>query len=233
MLPYSESKWHDLIVFFHHLGIQRIFGVLNQHWSMAGDVCRVIVINEQITWSIICASSHPICLDWCIESWCSLGLSWCFCSSVGSLRRITVFIAHALLSSMPSTLEKKALLLFILFTIIFSPPLLWTITASATFATLLGNMKVLHSEPVLSLAMIPPVQQWTSPDQLRPSPVQSSPSDFWTRLGPIPTFSWPGLNWPRLLWTSPLGPNRPEYSGGYLYPESTNRLINDCSLVIH
>jgi len=100
-----------------------------------------------------------------------------------------VFIAHALLSSMPSTLEKKALLLFILFTIIFSPPLLWTITASATFATLLGNMKVLHSEPVLSLAMIPPVQQWTSPDQLRPSPVQSSPSDFWTRLGPIPTFS--------------------------------------------
>jgi len=84
----------------------------------------------------------------------------------------------------------------------------------------------------VSTAMIPLVQQWTSPDRVRPSPVQSSPSNFWTGLRPIPNFSGPGLNWPRLLWTSPLGPNRPKYAGGYLYTESTNRLINDCSLVI-
>ncbi|KAF8535299.1 hypothetical protein BDD12DRAFT_938450 [Trichophaea hybrida] len=58
--------------------------------------------------------------------------------------------------------------------------------------------------------MIPPVQQWTSPDRVRPSPVQSSPSNFWTRIGPIPNFSGPGLNWPGLIWTIPLGPNRPE-----------------------
>jgi hypothetical protein len=81
-------------------------------------------------------------------------------------------------------------------------------------------------------AMIPPVQQWTSPDRVHPSPVQSSPSNFWTGLGPIPNFSEPGLNWPGLLWTSPLGTNRPEYAGSYLHTESTNRLINDCSLVI-
>jgi len=80
--------------------------------------------------------------------------------------------------------------------------------------------------------MIPPVQQLTSPDWVRPSPVQSSPRNFWTGLGPIPNFSGPGINWPGLPWTSPLGPNRPEYAGGYLYTESTNRLINDCSLVI-
>jgi len=81
-------------------------------------------------------------------------------------------------------------------------------------------------------AMIPPVQQWTSPDRVRPSPVQSSPRNFWTGLGPIPNFSGPGLNWPGLLWTSPLGPNRPEYAGGYFYTESTNKLIHDCPLVI-
>jgi hypothetical protein len=51
--------------------------------------------------------------------------------------------------------------------------------------------------------MIPPVQHWTSPDRVRPSPVQSSPSNFWTGIGPIPTFSGPGLNWPGLIWTSP------------------------------
>jgi len=64
-------------------------------------------------------------------------------------------------------------------------------------------------------AMIPPVQQLTSPDRVRPSPVQSSPIIFWTGLGPIPNFSGPGLNWPGLLWTSPFGPNRPEYAGSY------------------
>jgi len=64
-------------------------------------------------------------------------------------------------------------------------------------------------------SMIPPVQQLTSPDRVRPSPVQSSPRNFWTGLGPIPNFSGPGLNWPGLLWTSPFGPNRPEYAWSY------------------
>jgi len=65
------------------------------------------------------------------------------------------------------------------------------------------------------ISMIPPVQQWTSPDRVRPSPVQFSPRNFWTGLGPIPNFSGPGLNWPGLLWTSLFGPNRPEYAGSY------------------
>ena len=47
------------------------------------------------------------------------------------------------------------------------------------------------------------------------SPVQSSPSNFWTGIGPIPNFSGPGLNWSGLLWTCPFGPNRPEYAGSY------------------
>jgi hypothetical protein len=51
--------------------------------------------------------------------------------------------------------------------------------------------------------MIPPVQHWTGPDRVRPSPVQSSPSIFWTGIGPIRTFSGPELNWPGLIWTSP------------------------------
>ena len=34
-------------------------------------------------------------------------------------------------------------------------------------------------------------------------PVQYSPSNFWTGIGPIPTVSGPGLNWPGLIWTSP------------------------------
>jgi hypothetical protein len=50
--------------------------------------------------------------------------------------------------------------------------------------------------------MIPLVQHWISPDRVRPSPVQSSPSNLWTGIGPIPTISGPGLNWPGLIWTS-------------------------------
>ena len=72
----------------------------------------------------------------------------------------------------------------------------------------------------------------TSPYQVHPSPVQCSPSNFWTRLGLIPYFTGPGLHWPGLLWASPLGPMWPDYAGGYYYTESTNRLMNDCSLVI-
>jgi len=51
--------------------------------------------------------------------------------------------------------------------------------------------------------MIPPVQQWTSPDRVRPSPVQSSPSKFWTGIGPIPNSVGPGLDWTVLVWISP------------------------------
>jgi len=42
-----------------------------------------------------------------------------------------------------------------------------------------------------------------SPDRVRPSPVQSSPSNFWSGIGPIPTFSGPGLHCPGLIWISP------------------------------
>jgi hypothetical protein len=51
--------------------------------------------------------------------------------------------------------------------------------------------------------MIPPVQQWTSPDWVRPSPVKSSPSNFWTGIEPIPNFAGLGLDWTGLVWTSP------------------------------
>jgi len=43
----------------------------------------------------------------------------------------------------------------------------------------------------------------TSLDRVRPSLAQSSPRNFWTGIGPMPTFSGPGLNWPGLIWTSP------------------------------
>jgi hypothetical protein len=55
----------------------------------------------------------------------------------------------------------------------------------------------------ISRPMIPPVQQWTSPDRVRPSPVQSSPSKFWTGIGPIPNSVGPGLDWTGLEWISP------------------------------
>jgi len=51
--------------------------------------------------------------------------------------------------------------------------------------------------------MIPPVQQWTSPDRVRPSPVQSSPCKFSTGIGPIPNSVGPGLDWTGLVWISP------------------------------
>jgi hypothetical protein len=51
--------------------------------------------------------------------------------------------------------------------------------------------------------MIPPVQQWTSPDWVRPSPVQSSTSKFWTGIGPIPNSVGAGLEWTGLVWISP------------------------------
>jgi len=35
-------------------------------------------------------------------------------------------------------------------------------------------------------AMIPPVQQWISPDRNRPVQSRSSPRNFWTGIGPIP-----------------------------------------------
>jgi hypothetical protein len=54
---------------------------------------------------------------------------------------------------------------------------------------------------------------------VRTGTVQSSPGPVQEIFGPgsdqSPIFLGPGLNWPGLLWTSPLGPNRPEYAGSY------------------
>jgi hypothetical protein len=53
----------------------------------------------------------------------------------------------------------------------------------------LHTIKHPHWQPT-----IPPVQHRTSQDRVRPSPVQSSPSEIWTGIGSIPKFSRPGLN---------------------------------------
>jgi hypothetical protein len=51
--------------------------------------------------------------------------------------------------------------------------------------------------------MIPPVRGWTGPDWTSPGLVQSSPSKFWTGIGPVPNSVGPGLDWTGLAWTSP------------------------------
>jgi hypothetical protein len=63
--------------------------------------------------------------------------------------------------------------------------------------------------------MIPPVQEWISPDQNHPVQSRSSPRDFWTGIGPITVFFGLGLDWPGHLWTEPFGPNRPENAVSY------------------
>jgi len=63
------------------------------------------------------------------------------------------------------------------------------------------------------LPMIPPVQQWTSPDWNHPVWSRSSPRYFWTRIGQIPNLLGPGLNWPGLLGTGPLGQIGPNTLG--------------------
>jgi hypothetical protein len=81
--------------------------------------------------------------------------------------------------------------------------------------------------------MIPPVQQWTSQDQVRPSEVQSSLSNFLTCIGSSTNFCGPRVDWPGLLSTSQLRQNWPKSAGGYLCPESTNKLINIFSRILH
>jgi len=51
--------------------------------------------------------------------------------------------------------------------------------------------------------MIPPVRGWTGPDWTSPGLVQSSPTCFWTGIGPVPSSVGPGLDWSGLAWTSP------------------------------
>ena len=56
---------------------------------------------------------------------------------------------------------------------------------------------LLAMERSLQQPMIPPVQQWISPDRNRPVQSRSSPRNFWTRIRPIPVadrldWAWSG-----------------------------------------
>jgi len=53
-------------------------------------------------------------------------------------------------------------------------------------------------EPFID-SMIPPVQQWISPDRNRPVQSRSSPRNFWTGIGPIPDAD--RLDW---AWSGPI-----------------------------
>jgi len=62
---------------------------------------------------------------------------------------------------------------------------------------LCSNPKSLHC--AASKAMIPPVQQWISPDWNRPVQSRSSPRNVWTGIGPIPDAD--RLDW---AWSGPI-----------------------------
>jgi len=162
--PISGCKRCDPIVSIHLLRIQRIFGVGDEHWSMAGDVSRASAIDEPITGWSTWAGHHPIVLDRCCESRSSL--SGCFCCSVGSLWRIAALLAQVVVGGMHLPVAMKALPEILLFPIvlIISPIIslipLWTsaafigftaITTITTFATLLCKEQGFWSDPNLSL----------------------------------------------------------------------------------
>jgi len=160
--PISGCERCDPIVSLHVPHIQRIFGVGDQHWSIAGGVSRLSAINEPITGWRIWATHHPIVLDRSGESRSSLNR--CTCCSVGKLWRIAMLHAQAVLGDMPTLLTMNACLQILLFPIVVSHIIslipAWTFAASTGFtaistittaANLLCKEQSFWSEPILSL----------------------------------------------------------------------------------
>jgi len=158
----SGCKQCDPTVSLHLLPIWRIFGVSDNHWSMARDVSRASANYDPITGWRIGAGHHPIDLNQSGESQNSL--SRCICYSVGSLGRVTTLFAEAFLGDMLSPLAMNALpwnlLCSIIVSLIISLIILWTpatftnytmITTIITFATLLCKEQSFGGESIPSL----------------------------------------------------------------------------------